>query len=210
MPLPASNLRTNVGTWAVPVCRVPAVAHFMHDALPNETFDPHFLGEEIETTYFDTPGHALRKARVKGTKYLTLRLRCYGGGDGQELYALSAKTESEKWRQEVSDDDAYAILAVPGRLADFLPGNLLARLQALASDTALTGAVKVCCRRYAVEDAQDRYTLDCAVHTDLGKCLPFGALEHKSADIEATEPAALRMLQLRPIKLSKFLWATEV
>ena len=31
-PLPAQDLRSNVGTWAVPVCQLPAVGSFLHDA----------------------------------------------------------------------------------------------------------------------------------------------------------------------------------
>jgi hypothetical protein len=48
------------------------------------------------------------------------------------------------------------------------------------------------------------------VRTDTGKCLPYAVLEHKSADAEASTPGSLLALPLRPVKLSKFLWATGV
>jgi hypothetical protein len=67
----------------------------------------------------------------------------------------------------------------------------------------------VCCRRYAVEDKQDRLTLDVDVATDTGKALPTGVLEFKSTVAAAGPPPALSSLGLRPIKLSKFLWATQ-
>jgi hypothetical protein len=212
-PLPAPNLRMNVGTWCVPTCCLPAVAHFLHDVLPNEPWDPHFLGQHLETTYFDTTRFALRKARVKGTRYLTLRIRCYQTPNEEEFYAISAKTEAEKWRQEIPSDTAEMILA--GQIsqwpAHLLPAHLLARLQELTGDVgSLVPAITVCCRRYAVENSEDRYTLDVSVGTDTGKCLPFHVLEFKSIDPEATPPGALLGIDLRPVKLSKFLWATEV
>ncbi len=206
----ADVLRSNVGTWAVPAVQIPAVAHFMHDVLPNEPWDPHFLGQELRTCYFDTQHLVLRRARRKGEQYLTLRLRCYRPLEGgPEFYALSGKTEAEKWRQEIDDQAADALLANPAGLVSFLPPNLLARDQGLVGDQPLLVAVCVCCRRYAVEDDTDRYTLDVDVHTDTGKCLPFAALEYKSSDLDATAPGSLLGIGLRPIKLSKFLWATD-
>ena len=203
-PLPASTLRRNLGTWAVPPALLPAVAHVLHDALPNEAFDPHFLGQRLRTTYLDTPAFALRKARVRGDHYLTLRLRCYQAPDGGETYALSAKTEAEKWRKELSpawtEQDLDAVL----------PGHLLARLQELTGGEPLAGVVAVCCRRYAVEDEEERLTLDCDVSTDTGKVLPFAVLEHKSRDPGALPPGPLARIALRPVKLSKFLWATSL
>src|SRR5579872_4222230 len=74
-PLPVAPLRTNLGTWAVPDAELPAVAAALLDALPAEPFDPAFRGQELETTYFDTPDFALRKARRRGGQYLTLRVR---------------------------------------------------------------------------------------------------------------------------------------
>jgi hypothetical protein len=209
-PVPAPPLRQNLGTWAVPPCQLPAVAHVLHDALPNEPFDPHFWGQGLGTTYFDTPSFALRKARKRGERYLTLRLRCYEAPGRPETYALSAKTEVEKWRLEVSPAEAEEVLyQVPPRWAEaYLPGRLLERLRELAGEDPLRPAVTVCCRRYAVEGARDRFTLDCDVRTDTGKCLPFAPLEHKSTDPEASPPGSLLALGLRPVKLSKFLWAT--
>lgn len=207
-PLPASNLRRNLGTWAVPTASLPQVAGALRDALPPETYDPDFDGQRLETTYFDTPDFALRQARRRGDRYLTLRLRCYGA---DEAYALSAKTEGEKWRQEVPAALADAILrgqAPPDVFLGLLPGNLLARLQELIGDTELVPVVRVCCTRFAVEDARDRLTLDVAVTTDTGKCLGTHVLEFKSTDRGAPPPGRLGSLDLRPMKLSKFLWAT--
>jgi hypothetical protein len=208
MPLPASNLRSNVGTWSVPPRHLPAVAHFLHDALPNEAWDPHFLGQELQTTYFDTASFHLRKARKRGDRYLTLRLRCYAAPDWEEAYAVSAKTESEKWRQEIPTPQAEAVLSGELGPTFLLPANLLARLQELTGDEPLVAVVKVCCRRYAVENAEDRYTLDVGVSADAGNRLPYSVLEYKSLDAEAVPPAAFRALRMRPMKLSKFLWAT--
>lgn len=210
MSLPAPPLRINRGTWAVPARQLPAVAHFLHDVLPNEPWDPHFQGQELATTYFDTARLALRKARAGKRRYLTLRLRCYRPPAGEPLYALSAKTEREKWRGEVEPGLAELVLAgeVSNWPATLLPAHLLARLQEIAGSEALAPAVAVCCRRYAVEGPEDRYTLDCEVAADTGKRLPHAVLELKSTAPDAQAPPALRLLQPRPIKLSKFLWAT--
>jgi hypothetical protein len=208
MDLP--QMRRNIATWWVLQEQLPALSHFLHDVLPNETFDPHFLGQKIETTYFDTAHFALRAARQHKQRYLTLRLRCYDAPGREELYALSAKTESEKWRQEIPTDQAEAILAGELAAGTFLPAHLLVRLQQFAAEEPVLSVVKVCCRRYAVEDLADRYTLDVGVVTDTGKCLPAAVLEHKSLDPESTTPPALRALKLRPTKLSKFLWATSI
>jgi hypothetical protein len=210
-PLPAHDLRGNLGTWAVAPGRVPAVARAMVAALPPESFDPDFRGQDLETTYFDTPGFALRKARRRDRHYVTLRLRCYRGPAG-EAYALSAKTESDKFRQEVSPELAEVLLAQgftsPAlQLGGVLPGDILARLVALTDQEPLLPVVAVCARRYAVEDGRDRLTLDLDVATDTGKRLPTGVLEFKSTDPDAAPPGPLLPLGLRPIKLSKFLWA---
>jgi len=207
-PLPAANLRRNLGTWAVPPTALPRVAGVMRDALPVEPYDPGFDGQSLATTYFDTRRFALRRARRRGERYLTLRLRCYGDG---ETYALSAKTEAEKWREEVPSRIAELILrglAPPEALTGPLPGHLLARLQELVGDEELLPVVEVRCTRYAVEDDRDRLTLDVSVHTDTGKLLPAAVLEHKSTEAGARPPGGLDVLGLRPLKLSKFLWAT--
>jgi hypothetical protein len=206
-PLPA-DLRTNLGTWAVPIARSPAVARVLLDRLPVEAFDPGFLGQTLATTYFDTPAFALRKARREGDRYLTLRVRCYPAPDG-EIYAASAKTDAQKWRAEILSDVADALLDGPGRAADWarlLPPDLYARLLGLVGDDPLGPVVTVCCRRYAVEDGHDRLTLDLDVATDTGKCLPHGVLEFKSTNPQAVPP---HLRGLRPLKFSKFLWATR-
>jgi hypothetical protein len=211
-PLPVSNLRTNVATWAVPACRLPAVAYALPHLAPTEGYDPTFRGQELLTTYFDTQGLLLRKARLGKQRYLTLRLRCYEPDTGAAVYALSAKTEAQKWRQEVAPEVADAVSA--GTAAAWtrrlLPPDLLARLLELAGDEPLLPACRVCCRRYAVESDRDRFTLDADVRTDAGKVLPFAVLEYKSADPGAVPPGSLAGLGLWPLKLSKFLWATGV
>src|SRR5579872_5660934 len=98
-PLPATNPRGNLGTWAVPGCQVPAVAGMMLATYPAEPFDPGFRGQRLCTTYFDTAKLHLRQARRQGTHYLTLRMRHY---QPSGAFALSAKTESEKIRVDVS------------------------------------------------------------------------------------------------------------
>jgi hypothetical protein len=209
-PLPAANLRSNLGTWAVPACRGPAVANVMLHALPTEEFDPNFCGQALRTVYFDTSGFALRKARRQGDRYLTLRLRCYGDAQGGAAsYALSAKTESDKWRREIDPGLADALLRDVADVRALLPPNLLARADELASEDDLDPVVTVVCTRYAVEDARDRLTLDLDVRTDTGKCLPAGVLEFKSSNRGSPPPGGLAVLDLRPLKLSKFLWATE-
>jgi hypothetical protein len=62
--------------------------------------------------------------------------------------------------------------------------------------------------RDAIEDNEDRFTLDVDVQTDLGKSLPFAVLEFKSNEFKPL-PAALLAIGLKPVKISKFLWATE-
>ena len=85
---------------------------------------------------------------------------------------------------------------------------LLARLLEFADNTPVKPVVCVQCRRHArVENDQDHLTLDACVRTDIGKHLPFNALEFKSTEPDdPPEPLAA----LRSIKLSNFLWATEV
>lgn len=200
-------MRTNLATWAVPTCHIAAVANFLHDVLPNESYDPHFRGQEIKTTYFDTAKFHLRKARVKGDQYLTCRLRSYDGPN--ENYALSVKTEAEKWRQEISSSEAHRIFLDPERVRLKMPGHLWARMYTLIGNDPICAVAKVCCRRYACENVEDRYTLDTAVSTDRGKCLSTAVLEFKST-VEDAIPGLPADLVLPPMKLSKFLWATEV
>jgi hypothetical protein len=199
------DLRHNRATWAVSDGLLPAVARALVVALPAEPFDPNFRGQRLETTYFDTPGFALRKARHRGKRYLTLRLRAYPGG----AWALSAKTEDDKFRLPLDACTAEQLLARPGdAFAALLPADLLARLQELAGGDSLVAAIVVRATRYAVEDDVDRLTLDVGVSTDTGKRLPASVLEFKSNVTGTAVPSTIEALRLRPIKLSKFLWAT--
>jgi hypothetical protein len=213
--LPAQDLRSNVGTWSVPTCCLPAVAHEMAHVLPPEQFDPEFTGQYLQTTYLDTQDFDLRKARRKGDKYLTIRVRCYAQSQGaghdypSGTYALSAKTEGAKFRVEIPSYQAEDILvhgASRELVAGLLPGDLLARLAELADDEPLGPVVTVCFQRYASEDPVHRLTLDVDIKTDTGRCYPTNVLEQKSTNKEALP---LLALPLRPVKLSKFLWATS-
>src|SRR5262249_12943560 len=133
--------------------------------------------------------------------------------DQGDAYAVSIKTENEKWRQEIPRSLAHFLLSgvdPTPTLAQLLPGNLFARLLELSQQKPLLPACKVCCARYSVEDESDRFTLDVGVHTTTAKCLPYGVLEYKSARDDATPPGSLLSLLLPPLKLSKFLWATGV
>jgi hypothetical protein len=207
--LPAPDLRNNLGTWSVPSCLAPAVAQIMCSSYPPEAFDPAFRGQGLETTYFDTPRFALRKARRQRGRYLTVRIRCYQPSD---TYALSAKTEGQKFRQEVAGDVARLLLdggAVPVETwSQHLPADLYARLLELAGDEPFGPVVTVRARRYAVENEMDRLTLDVDVATDTGKRLPANILEFKSTRPGQAPPDGLLALPLRPVKLSKFLWST--
>jgi hypothetical protein len=142
----------------------------------------------------------------------------------EETYALSAKTESEKFRLEIPPAHAHNLLAGTAPIAADLPPHLRARLTELGANTplkpqgessspgenALVPVVTVFCRRYAVEDDQDRLTLDVCVHTDRHKHLGYGVLEYKCSNRETAPAGRLTRLGLRPLKLSKFLWGTEV
>jgi hypothetical protein len=184
----------------------------MLDSLPPEAFDPDFRGQKLETTYFDTAALTLRKARRRGEQYLTLRLRCYDAPGVSTTYALSAKTESEKWRHEIPAETAELLLQTPGLdvWRSVLPGHLQARLASLVGDDMLRPVVCVRSHRYAAENVQDRLTLDVDVRTDTGKRLSAAVLEFKSTEEDAPPPGGLAVARLRPIKLSKFLWAMEV
>jgi hypothetical protein len=207
MALPAPDIRSNLGTWAVPGCRVPAVAAAMLGSYPAEPFDPKFQGQRLGTTYFDTQSFALRKARLKGQRYLVIRLRCYQPSD---RYALSVKTENQKFRSPLASEAAEVLLqSRPPDFLPLLPADLQARLLELVGDDEVMPVVSVGCTRYAVENGQDRFTLDVDVAADTGRCLPAGVLEFKSTRKNASPPDELLALNLRPIKLSKFLWATD-
>jgi hypothetical protein len=155
--IPAQDLLSNIGTWAVSTCQAPAVARIITDAYPSEKFDPAFQGQDLETVYFDTRAFALRKARSRSDQYLTLRIRCYkpSGALGAGLpalgaglttpptYALSAKTEGQKFRAQIDPNDAEA--AISGNYTNLwpaaLPGDLLARLLSIAGDDPLVPVV---------------------------------------------------------------------
>lgn len=212
-PLPVTTLRNNLGTWAVQIEQLPTVAGAMLAALPREPFDTEFRGQHLHTTYFDTADFNLRKARLSKDKYLTLRLRCYRqDGEDRQEYALSAKTEAAKVRLPIEPDQAKFLLAGQGiteSLLRLLPADLQARLIALTAERPLHPVVCVHARRYAVENEQDRLTLDVGVGTDIGKRLAFNVLEFKSTQKDDPLPDSLTQLGLRPIKMSKFLWATN-
>jgi len=207
-PYPA-DLKSNLATWAVPMDCLPAVARAMLATYSPEPFDPAYRGQSLETTYFDTLGQDLRKARIKGAKYITVRLRGYS----TRAWALSVKTEDVKSRVEVSADVARLLLASDFSQAtpwsSFLPADLYARLVELTDEEPLGAVVTVCSQRYAVEDDTDRMTLDVDVHTDTNRRLSAAVLEFKSTDRSRPPPEALAGLGLRSIKLSKFLWATD-
>jgi hypothetical protein len=210
-PLSSTDIRTNLATWAVPVSQLAVVGNWMHDALPREPYDRHFRGQRLETTYFDTAEFALRRARRSQGRYLTLRVRCYDNGQA-ETYALSTKTESEKWRIEIASEMAHDLLTGMRPVHDLLPPHLAARLDELTGEQFPAPVVAVTCRRYAVENEVDRFTLDAAVHTSLGKCLPFGVLEFKSSEPGGDRTRIEQFSALPPLsalKLSKFLWATR-
>ncbi len=227
MPLPATDLRSNVGTWAVSSFQLPALTCQMLDVLSPEKFDPDFHGQYLETTYFDTKSFKLRKARVKGSKYVTIRIRCYArganatplangayasgseGGSSAGVYAISAKTESQKFRQEIDSDYAESLLQsgiVPSALVGIMAPDLIARVADLSGGESLDSVVTLCFHRYAVEDNHHRLTLDTDIESDTGRSYPSHVLEQKSTNKESSP---LITLPLRPIKLSKFLWSTQ-
>src|SRR5262249_876854 len=141
-PLPAHDLRSNLVTWAVPACLLPAATRRLVDLLPAEVYDPDFRGQELETTYLDTPDFVLRQARRRRRKYLTTRARFYRSSGG---YALSAKPEAAKSRREIPAPQAADLLAqgapVPSSVP--LPGDLLARLLDLTGGQPLLPIVTV-------------------------------------------------------------------
>jgi hypothetical protein len=214
--LPVTDLRSNVGTWSVLDWQLPALTKQMLDILQPERYDPSFAGQYLETTYFDTRDFALRKARVKGKKYITIRIRCYSPGRAasrhysEPVYAISAKTESKKVRNQIDGDIAEALLGMTGveatNLSGLLPADVIARIAEISRGDPLVPVVTLCFQRFAVEDDRHRLTLDVDIHSDTGRRYPCHVLEQKSTSHEATP---LISLPLRPIKLSKFLWSTS-
>jgi hypothetical protein len=133
----------------------------------------------------------------------------YASGSEGGAYAISAKTESQKFRREIDGDQAESLLQtgiVPSVLVGILTPDLIARIADLSEGECLEPVVTLCFRRYAVEDNQHRLTLDTDIKSDTGREYASHVLEQKSTNKESSP---LISLPLRPIKLSKFLWATQ-
>lgn len=215
--IPATTIRNNLGTWAVPPATIPAVAAWMTKFYPREAYDPDFYGQYLQTTYFDTCDFDLRKARIPKKRYLTLRLRAYhpaasaGGDYPPARYALSVKTEDKKQRWDINTGLASALLTGPtiDLFGGILSPDLFSRLLALTNNQPLHPVVTVCSHRFAVETKQDRLTLDVDTQTDIGRHYHYGILEFKSMEPEAIPDALYDIPGLRPVKASKFLWATS-
>jgi hypothetical protein len=203
--LPATDLRKNVLTLAVPNDALPRIGCLMRSLLPAEEYDPTFAGQQLATTYLDTATLALRKARLKKKRYCTVRVRRYRA----DCYALSVKTEDGKYRVEIDPDVAEDIIrnGTDPELGQ-LPGDLLARLLELTDGEVLMPVAMVWLTRFAVEDATDRLTLDVSICSNTGKDFPTNILENKTLAVPAKPIARLTTLGLAPVKLSKFLWAT--
>src|SRR5262249_21741987 len=216
--LPATDLRQNVLTLAVPDARLPMVGAAMRQLLPAEEYDPDFQGQYLQTTYFDCPCClCLRKARLKAKKYLTVRIRCYaltqhpGRNYPEGHYALSLKTEDGKYRTELSPARAESLLenGIEGPAdLNYLPADLLARYLELVGEQPLKPVVTVCFTRYAVESSTDRLTLDTDIVTTTGKGFPTNVLEVKSTTQPYEPLPEVTRWGFAPIRLSKFLWAT--
>jgi hypothetical protein len=208
-PLTAQDLRTNIATWSVMPELTPAVARRMFTMMPLESYDPAFAGQQLETTYLDNRTFDLRKARKRGERYLTVRVRHYLPTD---TYAFSAKTESGKFRVALAADEAKCIIRFGCKAYSlkFLPPDLLARLLDLTQEREeLRPVTTIRFQRYAVENMNERLTLDIGIETDTGKCFPCEVLEQKGENPEDAPYPIFFSLGLRPIKLSKFLWATR-
>jgi hypothetical protein len=217
-PLPATNLRNNVLTLAVPNDRLPGVAVDMCQIMPVEDYDPAFQGQYLQTTYFDTPDFALRKTRLSKDQYLTLRIRRYapterpGRNYPEGIYALSVKTEAGKYRTEIHTWRAELFLRCGIYGSDDLsqlPADLLARYLNLVDEQPLVPVVTVCFTRYAVESTTDRITLDTNITTSTGRVFPSNVLEVKTTTRPYQPPVVVTTWGLSPLKLSKFLWATS-
>src|SRR5262245_46581766 len=160
----------------------------MRRLLPAEEYDNDFKGQSLRTTYFDTWDFKLRKTRLEKEKYCTIRIRSYAptekpGGSyaAAGCYAISAKTEEEKYREELESSVAETLIrrGLPDGYAP-LPGHLRARLMEITDGDPVVPVVTVSFTRYAVEDNVDRITLDCAIATSGGKEFPTNILENKT------------------------------
>jgi hypothetical protein len=212
-PLPAQDMRTNLGTWAIRTCLLPALTDRLVQVMSPESYDPDFEGQALTTSYFDTCDFKLRKARARKQRYLTLRLRQYRSN---QTCALSVKTESEKYRKQLTRDEAYFLHDGPRSVFDFAPhlsADLFARLIELTENADLEAVATVFAYRYAVESKVSRFTLDTEICTSTGKKFHASVLEYKV--ITPGDQANLITLAsvlpkgATPIKLSKFLWATS-
>jgi hypothetical protein len=219
-PIHPIVIRNNLGTWAIPPCAVPAVASVMVHNWEPEPYDPNFYGQYLQTTYFDTPSRAFRKARLKGDRYCTVRLRAYHPAQGAGYdyppgrYAVSAKTEEEKDRYDITPALAKTILTtgqtgLVGLLTSVVSPSIAARIWEIADNEPLIPVFTVCANRFATENEADRLTLDIATHTDTGKRLEFGVLEFKSIEDDPIPEAITLIPGIRPTKMSKALWAGE-
>jgi hypothetical protein len=224
MSLPTTDLRQNVLTLAIPSDRLPAVAYTMRTLLPAEEYDPSFDGQFLQTTYFDTWSGDLRKARLDKERYCTIRIRAYApttrpgappSAGPDSAYAISAKTEEEKYREELEPALAEQIirrgfaLSGGGNAPESpFPAHITARLLELTDGEPIIPAVTVCFTRYAVENHTDRITLDCDIRTSTGKVFPTNVLENKTTGKPPRPIPELVDMGYNPVKLSKFLWAT--
>ena len=206
--VPANDLRSNAGTWAIPNCQLPKIANLMLKWLKPEPFDLKFLGQNLCTYYYDTLAFDLRKARLKKKKYCTIRIRSYD----EQSFAFSIKTEDTKFRKPISKSQYSSLMPGiddPVTALDFLPGDLLSRVLDLSGGQPLVQAVEVKFTRYATEDANNRLTLDIDIRTNTGKSFPVnGILENKTTDSTGQPMPEVLALKYAPVKLSKFLWST--
>ena len=208
--LPQNDVdRTTIATWMVPTAQLPALAHVLLTLYKPEKYDPAFSGQGLKTVYYDTTNLDLRKARIKGTSYCTLRIRTYLNTTGATQDAISAKTENEKSRANITPEEANAFQC-SGIDPDngLFPAFIAARLSSLTGEEILRPVAEVHTRRYAVEDAVTRFTLDTHVHTTAGKHLPYSVLEMKTKD-DVNIPAEILALPMYPVRISKFIWSTE-
>src|SRR5262249_38396798 len=107
------DLRHNRATWAVSDGLLPAVARALVVALPAEPFDPNFRGQRLETTYFDTPGFALRKARHRGKRYLTLRLRAGERRKSWWIFGGVVRTMAGRSKSTPSGGEVWTVPPLP-------------------------------------------------------------------------------------------------
>jgi hypothetical protein len=113
-----SQLPENWAKFCVTTTQLPALAHFMHDYLKNEVYDPNFLGQDLETVNFDTPDFKLCKAREPSSRYATVRLRCYPNG----MHMFEVKDDgsagvNENWAFSTAECEALKSCKIGARPA---------------------------------------------------------------------------------------------